>query len=173
MLLGVAMSAAVCTMVVLLPTPLWLRVITLGSFGPAGLLILAGSLTFQIALRADHAGIMIRRNTFQLSSVTFYPWEDVEKILIWQYNHIKRLAIQRRDSAPPLPAPRLRPITQNYRAAAAPGIPPGVAATAVTANAWHLNEHRLVQAVTRFAPTVSVVDLTKGQTLHSGIGHEF
>jgi hypothetical protein len=167
-LLGVVGCAAFCGLVILVPTPLWLRVITLGLFGLAGLLIVAGTLTFHVALRADHAGIMIRRNPFQPSSVTFYPWEDVNRILIWKDNHIKRLAIQRRDSAPLLPAPRLRPITQKYLAVAAPGMPLDVAATAVTANAWHLNERRLAQAVTHFAPTVTVVDVTKGRTLRSG-----
>lgn len=166
--LSVVLCAAVCALFVLVPTPLWLRVITLGGAGLAGLLILAGSLTFHVALRADHAGIMIRRSPFQPSAVTFYPWEDVDRILIWKYNHITRLAIQRRDAAPPLPARRIRPITENYLAVAAPGIPPGVAANAVTANAWHLNEHRLVEAVSRFAPTVKVMDVTKGRVLHSG-----
>jgi len=66
-------------LVVLVLAPLWLRIIIFGGFGLGGLLILASSLTFQVAPRADHAGIMIRRNAFQPSSVTFYPWEDVDR----------------------------------------------------------------------------------------------
>jgi len=108
-LLSVVLCAGFCALVGLVPTPLWLRIIIFGGFGLGGLLILAGSLTFQVALRADHAGIMIRRNAFQPSSVTFYPWEDVDRILIWKYNHIKRLAIQRRGAAPRLPAQRVIP----------------------------------------------------------------
>jgi hypothetical protein len=64
-LLTVVLCVGFCTLVVLVPAPLWLRIIIFGGFGLAGLLILAGSLTFQVALRADHAGIMIRRNPFQ------------------------------------------------------------------------------------------------------------
>jgi hypothetical protein len=164
----IAICAVFCTSVILVPTPLWIRILAFGFFGLGGLVIVAASLTFQTALRVDPAGIMIRRYAFQPGSVMFYPWEDVDLILIWKYNHIKRLGIQRRDGAPPLPPRRIRPAVQNYLAVSAPEIPLDLAATATTASGWHLNEHQLVRAVTRFAPTVKVVDITNGRTLHAG-----
>ncbi len=165
-LLGLAGCAAFCAVVIVVPTPLWIRVLTFGFFGLGGLVIATASLTFRTAIRVDHAGVMLRRYALQLSSATSYPWEDIQRLLIWKYNRLKRLGIQRREAAPPLPTRAIRPMAANYLEVSAPGVPLDIAATAATAVGWHLNEDRLIRAVARFAPTVEVVDVTGDRTLY-------
>lgn len=173
-LLTVAGCAAFCVVVSVAQAPLFLRVVTFGFFGLGGLVMVVSTLTFQVALRVDHAGIMIRRYAIQPSSVMFYPWEDVDRILIWQDSHYKRLGVQRGVDAPSLPARRIRPVVQRHLAVSAPQIPLDVAATSAPAVAWHLDERRLAHAVTRFAPTVEVLNVTNGQRLPAEFepGHE-
>lgn len=145
--------------------PLWLRITLLALVGGSGLLFPAGALTRRTALRADAAGLTMRRTPLARFATTFYPWEDIERVIIWKYQRMNAIGVQRRYGAVPL---RSRPPGKASRAAfalSAHGIPPDVAATGIYASGWALDPRRLTEAVACFAPQVQVIDTT-GRLLH-------
>lgn len=159
-------SLIFCAVILLIPSPLWARILVVGFFGLCALVLLSVSLTRKTALRVDSAGVTTRSYPLQPRSTRFYRWEDIDKILIWQYQRMKSVGIQRRDAAAPLTNRPIRSISRGAVAITAPGIPPEVAATGVAANGWALDLNRLAQAVAHFAPTVPVLDTTTGRLLN-------
>jgi hypothetical protein len=155
-----------CVVVLVVTTPLWLRIVTVGFFGVGGLLILTLCFTRKTALRIDASGMTMSKSPLNPRSTRFYPWEDVEKIFIWQYNQLKIVGVQRREGAVPLGHRPIGKTSQAALAITAPGVPLEVAATGVVANAWVLDRQRLSGAVAHFAPQVHVLDTTIGRLLH-------
>jgi len=155
-LIGVCL--AFCVPCILFPTPLWIRIFVIGFFGPGALLCIAISLTRMTALRIDASGVTLRR--YLVRPAVFFPWEDVERLLLWQYPQTWHVGVLRREGAAPL----LMPL--NPRVARV-GLPLETAATAVPAAGWFLDRKRLAAAVACFAPTVEVVDATTGRLLSS------
>jgi hypothetical protein len=155
---------AFCVVMLVIPAPLWARVLVIGFFGLGTLMVAAAGLTRRTALRVDASGVSLCQYPLQPRSAAFYPWEDVEKLLIWQYQRLVHVGVQRREGAAPLPK-GVRPTTRAALAVTAPGIPQEAAATAVATNGWFLDPQRLADAVAHFAPTVKVPDATTGRPL--------
>jgi hypothetical protein len=159
--LVIAGCGAFCLAVLVLPAPLWLRVTTIGFFGLGGLVIVAAVLTRKTALRVDESGVTMNASPLSARPARFYPWEDVDAVVIWQYNRLKKVGIVRRDGAAPL---LNRPLGGISRAAlditSPDGLPYETAATAVSASGWFLRTDVLTATVARFAPDVPVFDLT-------------
>lgn len=161
----IGICLAFCVVILVVPAPLWARIFVVGFFGLGALIITAAGLTRRTALRIDSSGVAVCQYALQPRSAAFYPWEDIEKLLIWQFQRLKHVGVQRREGAAPLPK-RLRPTSRAALAITAPGIPLDVAATGVAANAWFLDAERLADAVAHFAPTVEVLDTTTGRLLN-------
>jgi hypothetical protein len=158
-------SLAFCVVMLVIPAPLWARIFVVGFFGLCALIITAASLTRRTALRIDSAGVALCQSPLQPRSAAFYPWEDVEKILIWQFQRLRHVGVQRREGAAPL-SKRVRPTSRAALARTSPGIPLEAAATAVAASGWFLDPERPADAVARFAPTVEVLDITTDRLLN-------
>ena len=147
----------VCVVILLEPGALWKRIVVVGIFGILALFTAATVVKRQTALRVDSSGVTLRQYPEQPSSAAFYPWEDVEKVLIWQFQGLTFVGVRRREGA----APRPRFVAPSSRAeltATTPGVPLEVAASAAPVKGWLLDADRLVGAVARFAPTVEVRD---------------
>ena len=156
---------AFCIVMIVVPAPLWARIFVIGFFGLGALALGAASLTRRTALRIDSSGITLGRSPLQSRSAVLYPWEDVERLLIWQYQRLMHVGVQRREGATPLPV-RISRASRTALAITSPGIPLETAATAAAANGWFLDRERLADAVAHFAPTVEVVDTTTGRLLN-------
>ena len=160
----ITICLAFCALMVVLPASLWARIFVVGLAGLGVLIVAAASLTRRTALRVDAAGVSLRQSPLQPGSAAFYPWEDIEKLLIWQYQRLVYVGVQRREGAAPLPR-RAGPTARAALAATSPGIPQETAATAVAANGWVLDPQRLADAVAHFAPAVDVLDTISGRPL--------
>lgn len=154
---------AFCLAAVVVPMPLWLRILVIGFFGAGGLLMAGLSLSRRPALRADASGVTTYPRPLSPRSRRFYPWEDVAVILVWRFRWIKSVGVICRDGAVPELARPLRPFSRAALAMAAPGIPAEAAAGSVSAGGWVLRTSQLAAAVARFAPHVRVIDTTAGQ----------
>jgi hypothetical protein len=149
---------AVCVAGLVAPGALWLRIVVAGVFGLLALLTAATELPRRTALRIDSSGVTLRQYTQQPRSAAFCPWEDVEKLLIWQSHGITYVGVKRREGAA-RPCGLVTPASRAGLAARAPGIPLDVAATAAPVQGWSLDPQRLADAVARFAATVDVAVL--------------
>lgn len=140
----VASCAAFCAVVVIFPVPRGLRVQTLGFFGLGGLYLAAVRVSWGTAIRVDQSGVTVRQSRRPRSSETVYPWEDIDRLLIWQYESGKRLGIRCRDGT--------------------------VTSTAAGEAGLRLDEDLVVRAVVRYAPAVCVVDVSGNRVLHCQSG---
>jgi hypothetical protein len=159
---------AFCLVAVLVPMPLWVSVPAVAFFGAGGLALVVVSLARRPALRVDASGVTTYPRLLSSRPGTFYPWDDVTAILIWQFNRVKSVGVVCREGAGPQLGRPLRPSLRAALALAAPGIPGEVAAGAVSADGWVLRTDQLGVAVARFAPDVRVIDTTTGQRTRPG-----
>jgi hypothetical protein len=155
---------AFCVVIIAVPAPLWARIFVAGFFGFGAVILGAASLTRKTALRIDSAGITLSTSPLRPRSTVLYPWEDVDRVLIWQYQRLVHVGVQRRDGAAPLPL-RISGVSRAALSVTSPGIPPETAATAAPANGWSLDRERLASAIAHFAPAVEVVDTATGRLI--------
>lgn len=147
----------ICVIVLVEPGALWIRILA-GVFGLVGVFTASAGLTRKTALRIDSSGVTLREYPQQPRSAAFYPWTDIEKLLVWQSHGLTYVGVQRREGA----ARQRRFVAPAFRAelaAGAPDISLEVAAAATPVQGWSLDPGRLADAVARFAPTVEVVQL--------------
>ena len=155
-----------CAVVIVLPAALWARIFVLAACGLGLVILLSAGLSRRTALRVDATGVTLCQSPFFRSAVNFYPWADVRRIVLWRYQRLEFLGVERREGAP---EPKGAFTGSASRAAAgktAPGVDPDVAVTGVAANSWALDRQRLVEAVAHFAPAVEVADTSTGQLLY-------
>lgn len=74
---------------VLIPAQAWVRVIVVGVFGGAAVMLATMAFSRSPALRVDPAGVAIRPYPLRFSVIAFYPWEDVAQILILRFRDSK------------------------------------------------------------------------------------
>jgi hypothetical protein len=90
----------------------------------------------------------------------------VRRIVLWQYQRLNFIGVQRRQGAPEPTGPFTGPASRAAAGKTAPGVDPQAAMTGVAANSWALDHKRLVEAVAHFAPAVEVADTSTGQLLY-------
>jgi hypothetical protein len=155
-----------CAIVIVLPAALWARIFVLAACGIGLVILLGAGLSRKAALRMDPSGITLCQSPFFRSAVNFYPWGDVQRIVLWRFERLEHLGVQRREGAPEPKGAFTGPMSQAAAGTTAPGVDPDVAITGVAANTWDLDRQRLVEAVAHFAPTVEVADASTGQLLY-------
>jgi len=159
---------AFCAVVLVLPASLLARIVVVVPCGIGLVILLAAGLSRKTALRVDADGVRLCQSPFFRSAAAFYPWADLRKILLWRYQRLQYIGVERREGAPEPTGAFAGPASRAAVRRTAPGIEPGVALTGAAANTWALDRKRLVAAVAHFAPAVEVVDTTTSQVLHPG-----
>jgi hypothetical protein len=165
---------------ILSPMPLVLQVLVIGFFGWSAINGITYAASRKVAFRADPAGVTLGGSPFRYKATTrFFPWADVEEIVLWQrmfpvsigrwtlfsFGPLRYISVKRWPGAPRLsrggtgladkPAFHYSP---NYQAPI-----PGIAAGAARAlSTWRLDDDQLAAAITACAPTVQLIDLTAG-----------
>jgi hypothetical protein len=157
---------AFCALVLIAPAPLWARIFVIGACGTGLVILLAAGLSRKTALRVDASGVTLCQSPFFRSAVAFYPWADVRRIVLWRYQRLDFIGVQRREGAPEPTGPFTGPASRAAARKTAAGVDPQVAMTGVAANSWVLDRKRLVEAVAHFAPAVEVADTSTGQLLY-------
>ena len=148
------------------PAPLWARIFVIGACGIGLVILLAAGLSRKTALRVDASGVTLCQSPFFRSAAAFYPWADVRRIVLWQYQRLDFIGVQRREGAPEPTGRFTGPASRAAVRKTAAGVDPDVALTGAAANSWALDRKRLVGAVAHFAPAVEVADTSTGQLLH-------
>jgi len=151
---------------VVAPAPLWARVFVIGVCGVGLVILLAAVLSRKAALRVDASGVSLCQSPFFRSATAFYPWADIQQIVLWRYQRLNYIGVRRREGAPEPTGPFTGPASRAAVSRTAPGVAPDVALTGAPANSWALDRERLVEAVAHFAPAVEVVDTSTGQQLY-------
>ena len=157
---------AFCALVLIAPAPLWARIFVIGACGTGLVILLAVGLSRKTALRVDAGGVRLCQSPFFRSAVAFYPWADVRRIVLWRYQRLDFIGVQRREGAPEPTGPFTGPASRAAARKTAAGVDPQVAMTGVAANSWVLDRKRLVEAVAHFAPAAEVADTSTGQLLY-------
>jgi hypothetical protein len=115
-----------------------------------------------IAFRADHAGITLGADLFNLPfrfSAVFISWPDIERIILYRrlrgrFRGVERVGVERRRGAPVL----------SRGNGPASGCPvPGVAVGASRLiNTWQLDRQRLAAVAAVVAPGIRIADFSTG-----------
>ena len=155
-----------CVVILVVPASLLARVFVVGACGIGLVILLAAGLGNRTALRIDSGGVRLCQSPFLRSATAFYPWADLQKIMLRRYQRLQYIGVQRREEAPAPTGLFTGPASRAAVRKTAPGVEPGVALTGAAANTWVLDRERLVEAVAHFAPAVEVVDTDTGQLLH-------
>jgi hypothetical protein len=155
-----------CAVMLIAPAPLWARIFVIGACGVGLVILLAAGLSRKTALRVDASGVKLCQSPFFRSATASYPWADVQRIVLWRYQRLDYIGVERRKGAPEPTGPFTGPASRAAVGKTAPGVDPGVALTGAAANSWALDRQRLVEAVAHFAPAVEVADASTGQLLY-------
>ena len=135
--------------------PAWQKLIIVGTFGGTALLLARLALSRKPALRVDAAGVTIRPYPLRFKAIAFYPWADVDRIVLLpvQDTPAQCVWIKLRDGASLFGGGPVRPKSRKavYFAQAV-----------VAVNGWTLHPARLAAAVACFAPGVEVIDESTG-----------
>jgi hypothetical protein len=164
---------AFIAVVLIFPVALVIRVVVIGFFGFAIVDGLAGVIGRQIAFRVDQAGVTLGGNPlWYRSSTHLIPWEDVEKITVWNrkipavigrwtlfsIGPFSYVGVHRRAGAPAFSRDGTGRADGPAYMAPVPGIAAGAARAA---SMWTLDHDRLAAAVAAWSPRVAVVDIRK------------
>src|SRR5215831_12934625 len=80
---------AFCAIMLIAPAPLWARVFVIGACGIGLVILLAAGLSRKTALRVDASGVRVCRSPFFRAATAFYPWAEVEKIVLWRFQRLE------------------------------------------------------------------------------------
>lgn len=129
---------AFCALVLIAPAPLWARIFVIGACGTGLVILLAVGLSRKTALRVDAGGVRLCQSPFFRSAVAFYPWADVRQIVLWRYQRLDFIGVQRRKGAPEPTGPFTGPASRAAARKTAAGVDPQVAMTGSprTAGSW-------------------------------------
>jgi hypothetical protein len=154
-IIGIGFGSAVCALAVAVQAPAWQKVLVIGSMGSLTFMLVRMALSRKPALRVDAAGVTIRPYPLRFKVIAFYPWADVDRIILMplQDTPAQYVQIKLRDSAIWLGSRPVRPRSRKALYFAGAG---------VAVNGWTLRPARLAAAVARFAPGVQVVDGAAG-----------
>src|SRR5262249_7004150 len=118
-----------CAVVIVLPAALWARIFVLAACAIGLVILLSAGLSPKTALRIDPSGITLCQSPFFRSAVNFYPWGDVRRIVLWRYERLEYLGVQRREGAPEPKGAFTGPASRAAARKTAQGVDPDVAMT--------------------------------------------
>jgi hypothetical protein len=117
----------------------------------------------KVALRVDASGITLGGYLLRYNVTTrVIPWDEVQGVFLWQRaNGIRYLGVERPDEAPPLSPGGTGRADRTLSFSADPQVPPlTLAAGAIRSMlAFTIDNARLSEAITHYAPAVELVDL--------------
>jgi hypothetical protein len=161
----------------LAPLPLVVKVLVIGFFGWGAINSITYVASRKIAFRVDHAGVTLGGNPFRYNATTrFFPWADIEKIVIWErmfpmtiarwtlfsVGPVRYIGIQRRPGAPPLSrigTGMAEKPAFHYSLDFQPPVS-GIAGGAGRAlSTWRLDDDQFAVALATCAPTVQLVNV--------------
>ncbi len=159
--IGIGFGFVVSAIFLPAAVPAWQKLIVVGVFGGTAVMLARMALSRKSALRVDAAGVTIRPYPLRFKVIAFYPWEDVDRILLMPLGHTpaQYVQIKLRDGATWSGSGSVRPRSQKALYFAGAG---------VAVNGWTLHPDRLAAAVARFAPSVQVIDGATGSVVDPG-----
>ena len=117
----------------------------------------------KVALRVDASGITLGGNPLRYKATTrVIPWHEVQGVFLWQRAfRIRYLGVERPDEAPPLSPGGTGRADRTLSFYAGPQVPPLALAYGAIRGmaAFSVDDARLSEAITHYAPTVDLVDL--------------
>ncbi|MFC5954054.1 hypothetical protein ACFP51_05970 [Streptomyces pratens] len=158
---GVVAVCAVFTVLLLFSDmPLYARVLGLPLFGVGGLFMAYVALSGKVAFRVDETGVLLGGSPARYGTTTAHVrWGDITGVVLWRQatgrSSLTHVGVVRREGAPALPGdgPKARAILEHLVP-----VPADVAMTSRPVTGWHLDQERLMAAVTHFAPGLPVYD---------------
>jgi hypothetical protein len=133
-------SLVLCVAAFIIPMPSWVRLPVMGFLGLGAALLAVFALSRRTAFRVDATGVTLRASVFSRGDPQFYPWRDIQNLVLWQHTRVWCIGVQRRSAAP-------RPATE-------------VPAAGIGVTDWELDRQRLALAVGHFAPQVQIISAT-------------
>jgi hypothetical protein len=147
---------------------LWLwKLLMLGFFGGAGLMLLVAGLSRRVALRVDSEGVTLGsppRLFPWMGASVLLPWRDIRAVALFhQYARwparLRYVALKLDPDAPvPEGTPRAGSFLHRSFSSLIPHVPVEISRVSRPVSNWRLSRGRLVAAVKRYAPDVPVVE---------------
>jgi hypothetical protein len=155
-------SLLLCVVALIIPVPLWIRVPVTGLLSLCAAIPAVFRLGHRTAFRVDATGVTLRASVFSWGDPQFYPWADIQNLVLWQHTRVWCIGVQRRGPAgapagPGSPAGRWAARTGGMTATRAPA---GITTTGIGVSDWQLDRQRLAAAVGHFAPQVQIINAT-------------
>ena len=132
-------SLVLCVAVLIIPMPSWVRIPVIGVLGLGALALALLGLSRRTAFRVDATGVALRASVFSRGDPQFFPWSDIQNLVLWQHTRVWCIGVQ-------------RVATQQA--------PSGSPATGIGVTDWQLDRQRLAVAVGHFAPEVQIINAT-------------
>jgi hypothetical protein len=133
-------SLVLCVAALIIPMPSWIRLPVIGFLGLGAAVLAVFALSRRTAFRVDATGITLRASVFSRGDPQFYPWRDIQNLVLWQHTRVWCIGVQRRNT--------------GQRTSAE------VPATGIGVTDWELDQQRLALAVGHFAPQVQIINAT-------------
>jgi hypothetical protein len=156
-------SLLVCVVVLVIPAQLWIRVPVSGALSLGAVIPAMFRLGRRTAFRVDATGVTLRASVFSLGDPQFYPWADIQNLVVWEHTRVWCIGVQRRGRAwvPAGPAsPAARWAARTGGGIALPRVPAEITTTGIGVSDWQLDRQRLAVAVGHFAPQVQIINAT-------------
>jgi hypothetical protein len=133
-------SLVLCVAVLIIPMPSGIRLPVIGLLTLGAAVLAVSRLSHRTAFRVDATGVTLRASVFSWGDPQFYPWPDIQNLVLWQHTRVWCIGVQRRAVAQPASAE--------------------IPATGIGVRDWQLDRHRLAVAVGHFAPQVQIINAT-------------
>ncbi len=133
-------SLVLCVAIVIIPVPPWIRIPVIGALGLGALILALSGLSGRTAFRVDATGVTLRASVFSRGDPQFFPWRDIQNLVLWQHTRVWSIGVQRR--------------------AAVRRAPAEITTTGIGVTDWRLDRQRLAVAVGHFAPQVQIINAT-------------
>jgi hypothetical protein len=133
-------SLVLCVAALIVPMPWWIRLPVTGFLGLGAAVLAVFALSRRTAFRVDATGVTLRASVFSRGDPQFYPWRDIQNLVLWQHTRVWCIGVQRRNAGQRAPAE--------------------VPATGIGVTEWELDQRRLALAVGHFAPHVQIISAT-------------
>lgn len=133
-------SIVLCVAALIIPMPSWIRLPVMGCLSLGATVLAVSALSRRTAFRADATGVTLRASVFSRGDPQFYPWRDIQNLVLWQHTRVWCIGVQRRNAGLHAPAE--------------------VPAAGIGVTDWELDQQRLALAVGHFAPQVQIINAT-------------
>jgi len=129
-----------CVVVLIIPMPPWVRIPVIGFLSLGAAILAMFGLSGRTAFRVDATGVTLRASVFSRGDPQFYPWSDIQNLVLWQHTRVWCIGVQRRGAVQQAPAE--------------------ITTSGIGVTDWQLDRQRLAEAVGHFAPQVQIINAT-------------